>query len=76
MEWYEKAILTVLVLCFSFVIFLAVFGGKIECSSYEEVSGRETKHSWFAGCFVSHEGKYIPKEELVTINRKKNMEMH
>lgn len=38
--------------------------GMYKCSSYAELTDRETKYTLSNGCFVKHDGKYIPRSEL------------
>lgn len=38
--------------------------GSYQCSSYAELTDRETKYTLSNGCFVKHDGKYIPRSEL------------
>lgn len=42
----------------------AIIGPKIGCSQYSEITGKETKFSFTAGCFVKTERGFMPLTEL------------
>lgn len=47
------------------VVYIGKFAwGSYQCSSYAELTDRETKYTLSNGCFVKHDGKYIPRSEL------------
>lgn len=50
---------------FLIIVLIGSFGWKsYSCSSYGDLTNRDTKYTITNGCFVKFEGKFIPRSEL------------